>query len=222
MSLVVTIFSAVHLEARAIARAIEAPVPTAVLPVHSTFENLKVVHHLIGLKAVGLAKASIDKDTNYVVLAGVAGALDPSLSVGDLVLCDCPDELSLRLEIPRKLIVTSDRVVATKAEKAELFSMSSAGVVDMETSIVRKFASDRSLPFIALRAVSDAANHSLDARIVGLIDQWGRAKPGEVWSYICGNPFRLFSLMKLGRDSNRAARRLGDSVVTLLRAVGRE
>src|SRR3954467_9656921 len=130
MSLVVTIFSAVHLEARAIARAIEARVPTPVLPVHRTFENLKVVRHLIGLRAVGLAKTTIDPDTRYVVLAGVAGALDPRLAVGDLVLCDCPDNLSPRLEIPRKLIVTSENVVATKAEKAALYSTTNAAVVD--------------------------------------------------------------------------------------------
>jgi len=220
MSLVVTIFSAVHLEARAIARAIEAPVPTAVLPVHSTFEGLKIVHHLIGLRAVGLKSIRLDSDASCAILAGVAGALDPRLAIGDLVLCDCPEELSTRLEIPRRLIVTSDRVVATAAEKAELFATSSAGVVDMETTIVRKFAADRGLPFIALRSVSDTATHSLDPRVLGLIDQWGRARPGEVWSFISGNPFRLLSLLKLGRNSNRAARRLGEGVVTVLRAIG--
>jgi phosphorylase superfamily protein len=220
MSLIVTIFSAVQLEARAIAHAIEAPVPTPVLPVHSTFENLKIVHHLIGLRALGLAKTKIDPDTSYILLAGVAGALAPHLSVGDLILCDCPEGLAPRLEIPRGLIVTSENVVSTKAEKAELFSKTGAAVVDMETSVVRDFAAKRNLPFVSLRAVSDSSSESLDPQLVRLIDQWGRARWGEVWGYIWSNPFRIFPLTRLGRDSGRAARRLGEGVVSVLRAMG--
>ena len=220
MSLVITIFSAVQLEARAIARAIEAPVPTPVLPVHSTFENLKVIHHLIGLRALGMANIKIDPDTNYILIAGVAGALDPHFVVADLLLCDCPEDLAPRLEIPRGLIVTSENVVSSKAEKAELFSKTGAAVVDMETSAVRKFAAQRNLPFISLRAVSDSAGQSLDPQLVRLIDQWGRARWGEVWGYIWSNPFRIFPLTRLGRDSGRAARKLGEGVVTVLRAIG--
>jgi len=220
MNLVVTIFSAVHLEAKAVAAAIQAPIPAPELPVHSIFENLKIIHHLIGLKGVGLGKTKVDPDTSYVLLAGVAGALDPSFSVGDVVMCDCPEDLARRIEIRRALVVTSETLVSTKAEKAALFAASGAAVVDMETSAVRKFAAERNLPFISLRSISDSANHSLDPKLVRLIDQWGRAKPGEVWGFIWTNPLRLFSLTRLGRDSNRAARRLGKGVVTVLRAIG--
>jgi hypothetical protein len=222
MSLVVTIFSAVQLEAKAMARAIQAPVPTPVLPVHSTFENLKIVHHLIGMRAVGLPKARVDPDTRYIILAGVAGALDPGLAVGDLVLCDCPGELGARLEIGRGTVHTAMDLVSTPGQKAALFASTGAGVVDMETSAVREFAEKGGWPFVSVRAVSDSAGQWLDPGLVRLVDPWGRVRAGEVAAYVVGNPFRILTLMKVGREAGRAARRLGEGVVEVLRAVGRE
>ncbi len=157
MALVVTIFSAVQTEAKAIAKAVSAPVPIPSLPVHSTFGSLKIIHHLIGIKAAGLPNLSIDSDTRYILLAGLAGALDPSLAVGDLVLCDCPERFSTRIEIQRGLIHTGVDVAATPAQKAELFASTQARVVDMETAVVRTFAARREIPFVCLRAVSDSA-----------------------------------------------------------------
>jgi len=200
MSLVVTIFSAVHLEAKAIARAIQAPIPTPVLSVYSTFENLKLVHHLIGLRAAALPKLKLDPDTSYILLAGLSGALDPRYRVADLLLCDCPADLAPKLEFPRALIHTAKDPISHPAQKAALFSTTGAALVDMETSAVREFADKRKVPFIALRSVSDTASQSLDPGLLKLIDPWGRAKWGEVASFVVGNPFRVFSLMRLGRE----------------------
>ena len=220
MPLLVTIFSAVQLEAKAIARAIQAPIPTPVLSVYSTFENLKLVHHLIGLRAAALPKLRLDPDTSYILLAGLSGALDPRLQIADLLLGDCPEPLAPKLEIPRALLHTAIDPISHPAQKAHLFSTTGAAAVDMETSAVRDFAANHKLPFIALRSISDTATQPLNPQLLKLIDVWGRAKWGEVASFVVGNPFRLFSLMRLGRDSSRATRRLGEGVVEVLKAIG--
>jgi len=220
MSLVVTIFSAVHLEAKAIAKAIAAPVPIPTLPVHSTFENLKVIHHLIGMRAVGLPNLTVDPDTRYILLAGVAGALDPHFRVGDLILCDCPEVLAPRLEIPRGLIHTAPDVICTMTHKAELFAKTGAGAVDMESALVRDFAAKGPTPFLSLRAISDSARQSLSPQLVHTVNQWGRVRKAELASFVIANPFRIFGLIGLGRDTSYACRRLGQGVVTILRAIG--
>ena len=219
MALVVTIFSAVQTEAKAIAKAVSAPVPIPSLPVHSTYGSIKIIHHLIGIKAVGLQNLSIGSDTGYILLAGLAGALDPSLAVGDLVLCDCPETLSTRLEIQRGLIHTGLDLAATPNQKAELFASSQARIVDMETAIVRAFAARRDILFVCLRAVSDSAHDRLDPKLLRIIDQWGKPRFSGVMEYLSGNLFRLFTLLRLARHSALATRHLQQGVLTVLDAI---
>jgi adenosylhomocysteine nucleosidase len=217
----VAILSAVMLEARAIAKSILAGVPRPGEPSESEFEGIRIIHHLVGIGAVGLVDIQIDPQTDYIIMAGVAGALDPSLALGDVILGDCPEAIAGPVRIRRGTIHTTDRIVSTPAEKAELFNQTSASVVDMETAPVRAFALRLQIPFIALRAISDTSSQQLDSRLLKLVDPWGRPKPTALAKYLAANPIRIGALMKLGRDSGLAVARVGEGVREVLRGIGR-
>jgi hypothetical protein len=209
------------LEARAIAKAISAGVPRPGQPSESEFEGIRIIHHLVGIWAVGLVDIQIDPQTNYIIMAGVAGALDSSLVVGDVVLGDCPEAIAAAVRLRRGTIHTADRIVSTPAEKAELSNQTGASVVDMETAPVRAFAQRLQIPYIALRAISDTANQPLDPKLLKLVDPWGRPKPIALAKYLAANPTRISALMKLGRDSGLAAARVGEGVRKVLGGMGR-
>src|SRR5580658_2318006 len=88
------VFTALTLEGRAIARALGVPLapigqPTF-LPGASSNEKLLVAElHIIGIRAVRLVPA-ICAGTAGIILAGLAGALDPALRIGDIVISQEP------------------------------------------------------------------------------------------------------------------------------------
>ncbi len=70
-------------------------------------------------------------------------------------------------------ICSSDKIVSTPTEKAELFRQTGALAVDMESDRVRKWAGENGIPFIGIRAISDTADEALDPAVVGLVDEMG-------------------------------------------------
>jgi len=162
---------------------------------------------------------TINADTRYIIMAGVAGGLDPKLAIGDLILGDCPETLMSGMGIPHGSIHTSDQLASSMQEKSELYIECGASVVDMETAKARDFAAERNIPFISLRAVSDSANHSLDPSLLTLVDAWGRPRPTAIARFLAANPLRARSLIQLSHDSSLAARRLGEGVIKILEQI---
>ncbi|MCC6382410.1 MAG: hypothetical protein IT304_07860 [Dehalococcoidia bacterium] len=116
-----------------------------------------------------------------VLLAGFCGGLDPSLAPGSVVLCrrvTAPgaEEIEApraQFEAVRKALraqrrpfvsarlLTTPGPVATRAEKTDLWNEYGAAGVDMETYGVAAAASAAGVPWLAIRAVIDAAGTSL-------------------------------------------------------------
>jgi len=116
-------------------------------------------------------------------VTGFAGALDPALASGHLLiadravlissgrgrerpqgtypLCDTADLLRIaqRAGLPASVgaILTSDRVVAEPESRQELHHRSACCAVDMETAALARIASMHSLPFSCIRAIADEA-----------------------------------------------------------------
>lgn len=168
-----------------------------------------------------------------VVSVGLAGALDASLRVGDLVLPEAvlaPDgtrlatapalrsswtgRLGRAVEVRMTgLVAGSDSPVLTVAAKALLSAATGAQAVDMESHVAGAYAAEYGLPFAVLRVVSDEADRSLPAiagtamRPDGSIDILG------VIRALAANPGQLPALIRTGRDARRA--------FAVLRRVGR-
>jgi adenosylhomocysteine nucleosidase len=181
------VWTALELEARAIRRELAAAGLTA------------------DVEAIGIGACRIPKtlpQVSRLIMAGLAGALDPALRIGDIVTGEA--------------IHTTDHLIATPAEKVALFRETGARAVDMENAIVRRAAEAAGIPFIGIRAISDTANQAIDPAVLTLTDDVGRPRLLAVTMLLLRRPAMAGRLRQLQRQSTVAAAALGEAVKTLL------
>ena len=107
-----------------------------------------------------------------VISSGYAGALQPGILVGDLILgANCSDP-ALAADAARLLtgwrlqqgaLTTQPRVADTPAEKTRLAAATGALAVDMESAWIAAACARASVPMLSLRVVSDAADQAFPA-----------------------------------------------------------
>lgn len=164
-----------------------------------------------------------------LVSVGVAGALEPSLRPGHLLVASRVVDrdatydadpawlaaLARRLSVRPVVVAGGDRIVATREEKRALGASTGAAAVDMESHVVARIAQEHGLPFAVLRAITDPAETTLPsaARLAmrpdGGIDGFG------VFRSILREPGQLPALIRLGRDQAKALDALRDGLDAL-------
>jgi adenosylhomocysteine nucleosidase len=176
------IFTAIHAEAKAIRPVLPPGVELTI----------------IGIRAVRLPQ---QLQAGTIIMAGFAGALDPSLRIGDIVHDDPPGTIH-----------TSTQIIATPADKAALFAQTGAKAVDMENAIVRAMADRLSIPFFGVRAISDTATDSLDPAILSFVDETGRLRPAALAKTVLQRPALIPQLNHLRLNSAIAGRTLANAL----------
>ena len=210
------ILTAVMIEARAVARALGIDCPGPGRPAVGIVEGLPVELHVIGIAGKGLGEVRPQESPSVVIMAGLAGGLDPSLKIGDVVI-DGDSEGSISPAVGRPgRIFTSRGIVSSSQEKAELFRTTGASAVDMENDIVREWARGRDAGFIGIRAISDRADQSLDATMLHMVDEWGRVRVPALVRGLLTRGRLLRQLLRLGADSRKGAMQLGTAVRELI------
>ncbi len=101
-------------------------------------------------------------------------------------------------------ILGLDRLVSSPHDKVAAFARSEAWAVDMESHHVARAAASRSLPFIAVRAISDQANETLPACLADFVDGEGRTKMSAVLAALIFGRVKLGALIATGRSSRTA------------------
>jgi adenosylhomocysteine nucleosidase len=180
---------AMELAARSVARALGARVGMS-LP-----GDLKV--HVVGIGARHLP--SLDASATAILSVGLAGALDPSLRRGDVIVEDASQLLQLdrRPRCRAGRVSHADRIISTPEEKCELFRTSGgASVVDMETAVLRRTAEQAGLRFAAIRSVCDEAGEVLHPALRGLVDERGRASVGTAVARLVRSPSLLWEMLR--------------------------
>jgi adenosylhomocysteine nucleosidase len=138
---------------------------------------------------------------------GIAGALDPALNVGAIIV-DAPDDFPVPPGARRGAIAGQDQIAATIAQKAALFAATGACAVDMETHIARWVAARHALPFAAIRVISDSAAHTLPpAALIGMAPD-GTMALRAVLNSLARDPSQLPALIRTGRNAQVAFVRL--------------
>jgi adenosylhomocysteine nucleosidase len=188
--------------------------------------ELKYVHSREGVTFVKVANGpgvrlacegmnSVRQRVDAVVSAGLCGAVDPDLRVGDIVVATevngHPVTLprSGRKYHPAK-VASADRVIGTAAERREI---GAAGVqaVDMESAAVLEEARRRGVPFYCVRAVSDEAMEDWTLDLNAARGESGAFRIGRILRQAVARPGKVLpELVRLRRNSVLAARRLGD------------
>src|SRR5262249_23710158 len=171
-------------------------------------------------------RAGIAFEPTILIFAGFAGALQPSIHVGDIILAREVLDLAGRVWPASALvpalpsahagrILTSSRFIGDPAEKLALGKKHNALAVDMESAAFAQRCTERGVPWACLRVISDDASASFTAEIAGLVDE-GRIAYGRVFSLLTRNPWLLPKLLRLQRQTRQAARRLADAVIQFL------
>ena len=170
-----------------------------------------------GPRLAGLAAEEVKSREPFeaVVSTGLCGALDPALSVSEIFVASQVngwDALQpvTAVKFRTGRLLSMDRVVRTAAEKARWFA-TGAAVVDMEAAAVECRAREWQLPFFCVRAVSDAASEDIALDLNEMRDREGRFSRSRIVKRALTSPLRLFpELLRLNRNSGRAAKALGD------------
>jgi hypothetical protein len=168
--------------------------------------------HLIGLKGFRVPTTGLP---TRVIVAGLAGALDPVLGVGDLVLDRPVAGLPPGLPWHVGTIHTAEDLVSSVEHKRDLFRQTGSLAVDMEQAVVHRMLPN-TCRIIGLRAISDPADMALDPAVIGMVDPLGRPRPLAVLATLARRPGLIPHLRQLNANSKLALRSLGLGVKALL------
>jgi len=158
-----------------------------------------------------------------VIGAGFAGGLDPSLPAGALVLAEnypehvAAAQATLGARVRVGPLVTAPAVLETPESKAELARQSGAIAVDMETETVAEFFRKRGMPFVALRAISDAAGDLLPVPSSIWFDERIQSpRPWALIRFLTRHPSRLLPFVQFVSTIRHARKALARVLFDLL------
>jgi adenosylhomocysteine nucleosidase len=197
-----------------------------------TFGEFSQLHDgtLLAVSGIGCpaaeaaARALVAAQVSALMTFGLAGALDPALAAGTVML---PAELisrdgarfvtckawrervaaSLGFPVSTGTLLTSRRAIETPAEKAAAFRDTGAAAVDMESAAVAEVAAAHGLPFIAVRVIVDTAGDELPPAVVAA-SRAGRVEIGRLIAGLVAAPREIAALIRLARRYRMAMRTL--------------
>jgi hypothetical protein len=159
-------------------------------------------------------------------MTGFAGAANPNLTVGDVVVpVIIDDEQSGQRYKPTIFadglgqLHTATHIVSTVAEKALCFN-NGADAVDMETAAMAAACEAAGVRWLAVRAISDAAHEDLPAYLMKLTKPDGRADLGAAIMLAITRPRSIGRLIRLGKAAKLASEALAKRVIGVLRQLG--
>lgn len=162
-----------------------------------------------------LAAAAVRVGFDAVLSAGICGALDPALRVGDIVVANAVNGIPIAVANgpePKRVanIASLDRVIGTVEEKKELFR-SGAVAIEMEAAGVLQRAQELGMPCFCVKAVSDVADEAFALDLNAARDRSGRFSVARILGQAVRRPVTVGpELLRLRRNSARAAKALGD------------
>jgi nucleoside phosphorylase len=172
------------------------------------------------LTVIGVGARNLPKElrADFLILAGFAGGLDPTLGVGDGVL-EAGADVILPSGCRRGRFLCVDHILATPNEKRSSFTNTGATAVEMESAKVRALAERSGACFIHLRTISDTAGQALNPAMLRFLDDRGRVKPAALAKELAFQPTLIPELLRMGRAARVSGRQLRESLKQLLESL---
>jgi len=199
--------------------------------VHCTLGNLgRRPNVLIARIGMGEAAAADNTETIFqhfklkaLILAGYGGALVAPLKVGQvLVSSNYSSEavlgfLRMFSGFDFASFCTIDEVVGTPAGREAIARATAAQVADMETDTVANVVSAHQIPFLAVRAISDAYDNVLpmDALKAAFNASLGQPTPLRLLSHLARHPAEIRPFARFVGDLSIARNNLTLFLLTL-------
>ncbi len=191
--------------------------------------SIVVTHSGVGqVNAAAAATALIlGHRPQWIISAGLAGGLHPSIKRGDIIMPDVVlGENGRRLAIDLHIsaqqksampglhvgpLLTIDRVAFKAAEKRRLGATHSALAVDMETLAVAEVCQRERQRFLAVRVISDTVDEELPADVEHLVTRttWAR-RIGAAAGTVIRRPSTVKDLWRFRETALVCAKKLAD------------
>ena len=160
--------------------------------------------------------------TQLLLSAGFAGALDQSLKVGQVfwprVVIDAGDGSRSEAASGQGILVSFSSV-ADSGQKVKLATAYGAQVVDMEAAAVGRTARAHGIAFAAVKAISDEASFEMP-EMGRFVTQDGRFRFAALVAFAALRPWLWPGLNRLGRNSAQASQTLCDELERYLHRAG--
>lgn len=170
-------------------------------------------------QAARLMPRLLAEPPDVCISAGLAGGLRPEHRPGDILVARTVRRLDARgfLKSDAELVrqaegagarvvdafLTSPCVILTAEEKSRLGTLADA--VEMESFEILQAMSALRVPAAAVRAVSDPSDVDLPLDFNRVVGEEGRVSMARLAGQIAARPHRVPALIRLGRESRRAA-----------------
>jgi hopanoid-associated phosphorylase len=170
-------------------------------------------------------------DVCGMVSFGLAGGLAPLPEVGDALIgthvvtenehyaCDPGWSKILRTKLPGAHSVVMAGVEEPAqhiSAKKDLFRLTGAHAVDMESHIAARYAAAHGIPFVVLRAISDDSRRTLPPAALEPLSPNGKPRMFAIFRSILREPDQFGELLRTGREAGAAFK----SLLRCLRVLG--
>jgi len=164
-------------------------------------------------------QTAIEAGARRILSIGICGALSPALRVGDIVVAteivsgierlatNVAWTNELLAQVPNAqlgILAGSDEIIADRSRRDRLRSETSAIAVDMESHVAAKMAGLHSLPFAALRVVSDSHRQSLPPAALVAMSKGGKVDVGAVLRSLVFRPTQIPALIRTAWEAEKA------------------
>ncbi|MGC8743032.1 MAG: hypothetical protein ACP5T0_04040 [Verrucomicrobiia bacterium] len=201
--------------------------------INSKFKNLPVIFALkqeakyfnpppgIQLFYCGMGNKNAEKFINELLknsrpsilfTCGLAGALNPGIKLNSIVF-SASEELALlfnQLDAIEGRFYCSNRVICSSKEKLALYRETGADAVEMESGIIKEICKRHNIPAVTVRVISDIAQEDLPLDFNDYIDENGDIKISKILMKIATNPQLAARLINFQKQTDNAARALGE------------
>lgn len=183
--------------------------------------------------AAAAAQRLVDAGATALLSLGIAGALDPSLRPGAILIPATVVSRAQRHSANRILaerlggstwhvIVGADAVVPTPGQKVRLREQTGAVAIDMESGAVARVAAASGLPFAVLRAICDPAERVLPPAALIAPDAKGSINGWRVCHSLVIRPRQLPNMIALAIDAAKARSALAAHIRRVRRSLARQ
>jgi adenosylhomocysteine nucleosidase len=164
------------------------------------------------------------ESVDHVVVVGIAGGIGTT-AVGDLIRPEHVEDRGSGARYratplgPAVGLVSSSDEFLVDPDGVDALVRRGVLALDMETAAIAAVCEARQVPWSAVRVISDLASDHSDAAVLDLVRPDGTPDVGASVRFLVRNPRRIPGLVRLGRDSMRAARAAAAEVRRQLEAL---
>ncbi len=196
----------------------------------------------MGSRRAGIAARSLVEMCSPRVLIsfGIAGAVEPDLEIGDVILAEAACRLEQGVPGPisalaswseatreaaaqalaergRRLLIGTAVTTGGSQVSGTLLGGLSHPILEMETAGIAQVAAEKGVPLLSLRAISDGPRDPIPFELDEVMDENANLQFGRLLKAILHNPRVLVNSWRLVRNTSLAANNAALALVAALK-----